>query len=605
MAWAAVAMLLFYAAQSALTSSERLSLVALLALAIYLLTLLIPRLSTAPIEPWIELGDDVLLLPADRLGRRHARIEYGDITSFLIAERPPLRRIVLGVKGRVFMLAERDFADPDSVVLFIMELRTRIRELPDGEAKIALIDHNVQFHRRALANPTHVTHALLVLIAVAFGLEFASGALSSPFTLLRFGANSPTLVADGQYYRLITANLLHGGALHLYLNSVALFSLGMVVERLIGPARFFVIFVCSAVAGALVSTLLARAPFSVGSSTAVFGALGCLFAINVKYRGHLPIGFRQSTRWWIFILALNAALPLAIPQIDAGAHVGGFVTGALLMFAIARGLDATALLVRLPGRAIRVAAVGLGVLCTAAVGYGVYEAVVVDQEALLTTLVSSKSSRPDELNAFAWFTVIDEESPPALIALAIKGAQRAVDAEPDKPEYIDTLATAHYRAGDLDKAIDLERKALDSQKIPQIEGIFASQLARFELARLQRDGPGPLAKAIRIEIGDKSDTPRKVTVRLDRAFEAGVRVHGVAIRGTMPIGHVRVFLGPSQASTTVLTQPDGDLDRWVDGVRVETTHVEPIGSLERGHARLATNSFDHDIARLPNVEASE
>ena len=43
---------------------------------------------------------------------------------------------------------------------------------------------------------------------------------------------------------------------------------------------------------------------------------------------------------------------------------------------------------------------------------------------------------------------------------AVAMAQKAVDAEPDQPAYLDTLAAAYFEAGQPDKAAEAERRAL-------------------------------------------------------------------------------------------------------------------------------------------------
>lgn len=43
---------------------------------------------------------------------------------------------------------------------------------------------------------------------------------------------------------------------------------------------------------------------------------------------------------------------------------------------------------------------------------------------------------------------------------AIVIALKAVDSDPQQPAYLDTLATAYYEAGQNEKAVDAEMKAL-------------------------------------------------------------------------------------------------------------------------------------------------
>ena len=75
----------------------------------------------------------------------------------------------------------------------------------------------------------------------------------------------------GQYWRFVTPAVLHGGWLHLAVNSASLNSLGPTVERLYGRGRYAAVYGCGAVGGCLFSYLRSPAQ-SVGAS----GIASCL-----------------------------------------------------------------------------------------------------------------------------------------------------------------------------------------------------------------------------------------------------------------------------------------------------------------------------------------
>src|SRR6266849_5901604 len=83
-----------------------------------------------------------------------------------------------------------------------------------------------------------VTCALLVLLAAVFagelmyGIEPWTGLLKPGVrTLVALGGLYPNLVLQsGEWYRLLTAAFLHGDAIHLLLNGVALYMAGYVLE---------------------------------------------------------------------------------------------------------------------------------------------------------------------------------------------------------------------------------------------------------------------------------------------------------------------------------------------------------------------------------------
>lgn len=135
-------------------------------------------------------------------------------------------------------------------------------------------------------------------------------------------------IADGEYYRLLTPVLLHGGIFHLFVNMVSLWFLGPFLEQSLGRARFVTLFVVGAMGGSALSFALGdpNVP-SVGASGAVFALVGAMIPIYQRMRLNLsPI---------LVMIALNAFIGFSYPGIDWRAHLGGLVTGGLLGLAFA------------------------------------------------------------------------------------------------------------------------------------------------------------------------------------------------------------------------------------------------------------------------------
>ncbi|MFN6195042.1 MAG: rhomboid family intramembrane serine protease, partial [Planctomycetota bacterium] len=97
--------------------------------------------------------------------------------------------------------------------------------------------------------------------------------------LLQHGLLSPALVADGDWWRLLAAAFLHGGAVHLVFNLMMLWSLGPALEQSLGSLRFTALYVASAVFGNVAVCLLydPRQPV-LGASGAIFGLMGAAVA---------------------------------------------------------------------------------------------------------------------------------------------------------------------------------------------------------------------------------------------------------------------------------------------------------------------------------------
>jgi membrane associated rhomboid family serine protease len=103
----------------------------------------------------------------------------------------------------------------------------------------------------------------------------------------------------------------------------ALYVVGPALERLLGHARFLVLYLLSALGGAVLFYLLAPvdAP-ALGASGAIFGLFGAYFVVARR--------LRVDARGVVFLIVLNLAITFVIPNIAWQAHVGGLITGGLL-----------------------------------------------------------------------------------------------------------------------------------------------------------------------------------------------------------------------------------------------------------------------------------
>jgi membrane associated rhomboid family serine protease len=143
-------------------------------------------------------------------------------------------------------------------------------------------------------------------------------------------------VMDGEYWRLFTVALVHGGLLHLGFNMYALYLVGPFVEALYGRALFVVFYLLCAAGGSIASYLVFPNP-AVGASGAIFGLFGLLFVSNWL---HKPLMGRQGqlvTRQIGMLIVINLVIGFGIgsvASIDNAAHVGGLLAGAWLGFLI-------------------------------------------------------------------------------------------------------------------------------------------------------------------------------------------------------------------------------------------------------------------------------
>lgn len=124
---------------------------------------------------------------------------------------------------------------------------------------------------------TPVTLILLILNVLVSGY----GLYMDPSIVDRF-AFKPRRILDGEYYRLISGGFVHVSMAHLVFNMFTLFFFGRVMEVILGPGAFLILYFGSELAAHALSLVLHRdnpSYAAVGASGAISGVLFsyCLF----------------------------------------------------------------------------------------------------------------------------------------------------------------------------------------------------------------------------------------------------------------------------------------------------------------------------------------
>lgn len=180
-----------------------------------------------------------------------------------------------------------------------------------------------------------VTWALLAINILVWLAATAAGGTEDSEVLLDFGAMFGPLIAQGEYWRLLTAIFLHVGIAHLAFNGFALFIFGQLVERVYGHARFIIIYVVAGLAGSVASYLLNSIAVAAGASGAIFGILGAFAAYFVAQRDMLGAFGQRNLAAIAFLAGLNLVYGFITPGIDNWAHLGGLAGGFAVGLALA------------------------------------------------------------------------------------------------------------------------------------------------------------------------------------------------------------------------------------------------------------------------------
>ncbi len=179
-----------------------------------------------------------------------------------------------------------------------------------------------------------LTYVLIAINVIAYlAMSTGGGGLDARGgTVYENGALFGPLVADGDWWRIVTAGFLHSGLLHLAFNMYFLYFLGTLLEPEIGRLRFAAIYFVSLIGGSFGALLVSPDAVTVGASGAVFGLMGAAI-LALRARGIDPMQSGLGVT-----LLLNLGITFLIPNISIGGHIGGLIAGGIvgfLMFEVA------------------------------------------------------------------------------------------------------------------------------------------------------------------------------------------------------------------------------------------------------------------------------
>jgi len=176
-----------------------------------------------------------------------------------------------------------------------------------------------------------VTKLIIGLNVAVYVAELAQGGgvYGLQSTIYEKGVLWAPFVAQGDYWRLLTAAFLHYGPFHLLLNMLGLYWFGSLLEQRLGSGRFLLIYVVSGLAGSAGALVLDPLKPTVGASGAIFGILGAGLVLE-RQRDYVFGGSALG------VIVANLVLTFAWPNISIGGHIGGLIGGAAAVLALSR-----------------------------------------------------------------------------------------------------------------------------------------------------------------------------------------------------------------------------------------------------------------------------
>lgn len=181
------------------------------------------------------------------------------------------------------------------------------------------------------ADPRLLTKILLGINLAVFLAVQIRPSLLDPLVLVGVWPPEPFLptegVAEGEWYRLFTSMFTHEAIWHIGFNMLGLWWLGGPLEEALGRARYLALYLISGLAGSALTYVLASgSTASLGASGAIFGLFG---AIAVLMRR-----LNQDMRPIVALLVINVIITFGWGNIAWQAHLGGFVAGVVIGYAM-------------------------------------------------------------------------------------------------------------------------------------------------------------------------------------------------------------------------------------------------------------------------------
>ncbi|MDD8048477.1 MAG: rhomboid family intramembrane serine protease [Thomasclavelia sp.] len=175
-----------------------------------------------------------------------------------------------------------------------------------------------------------VTYVFIAIVCIVY--VFTSLIYSPDMNVaqgIEAGGFNPILVLEyGQWYRLITANFIHFGIMHIFCNTYSLYNL-RIMEQILGWKRYLAVMIVSTLSTtvlplfAYIITGYGANSIAGGISGALFGLLGSIVALAWTLKGNYTQLFKAVAPSLVLMLVLS----FAMPSISLSGHISGFIGG--------------------------------------------------------------------------------------------------------------------------------------------------------------------------------------------------------------------------------------------------------------------------------------
>lgn len=178
------------------------------------------------------------------------------------------------------------------------------------------------------------SYPVVTLFIVIQLLVFVIDAFVPSLQIVGRGGSFHLGLAQGEWYRVLTANFIHLSLGHLLFNTVALIIFAAPMERMVGSIRFAAFYLITGSLSNVFTYLTVSNLFylQAGASGALLGILG--FYV---YAGHFKrLLYADDRRLVYLFVGLNAIFTLIGSNVSLFGHLYGFLSGVLLAIPFAR-----------------------------------------------------------------------------------------------------------------------------------------------------------------------------------------------------------------------------------------------------------------------------
>ena len=215
-------------------------------------------------------------------------------------------------------------------------------------------------------NPTSgrpvVTYFLIGICVVIFLMQLGSQSYKTgqlfysygliPSVLMGYDQLPMDLYAVPAYLTIFTSMFMHGGFMHLIGNMLYMWIFADNIEDSLGPKKFIIFYLLSGIGAATAQILMdthSQVPM-VGASGAIGGVLGAYLINhpNARVLVLIPFGFFSQLikikalyvlGFWFVLQFINSAMMSSQGGgVAYAAHIGGFVSGVVLILFFNKGI---------------------------------------------------------------------------------------------------------------------------------------------------------------------------------------------------------------------------------------------------------------------------